>query len=124
MQIQIIPTNHGTFAVIEADHLIMNDAQDALDLIANCNYQGASNIIIQASLIHPDFFNLKTGIAGEILQKFSTYDTQLAIVGEFSTISSKSLRDFIYESNKIGRILFVNSVAEAQEKWGLKDNAK
>ena len=56
------------------------------------------------------------GIAGEILQKFSNYRVQLAIVGNFSKYSGKSLHDFIYESNKGGQIHFVNSVSEALVK--------
>ena len=38
---------------------------------------------------------------------------QLAIVGDFSKYNSKSLRDFIYESNKAGRILFVKTAEAA-----------
>jgi hypothetical protein len=32
---------------------------------------------------------LKTGLAGEILQKFSTYNMRLGIVGDFSAYTSK-----------------------------------
>ncbi len=38
---------------------------------------------------------------------------KLAIVGDFSDLSSKSLRDFIYESNKQGRVNFAASVEDA-----------
>ena len=63
--------------------------------------------------ITPDFFDLKNGIAGEILQKFSTYRVRLAIVGDFSKYTSKSLNDFIFESNKGKHINFVTSTIEA-----------
>jgi hypothetical protein len=56
---------------------------------------------------------LRTGKAGEILQKFSNYRVQLAIVGDYSKYNSKSLTDFIYESNKGRNINFVNSMEEA-----------
>lgn len=59
------------------------------------------------------FFDLKSGIAGDILQKFSTYRVRLAIVGDFSKYRSKSLNDFVYESNKGRHINFVNSTADA-----------
>ena len=84
--------------------------------MADSTYQGSSKIIIHEKNIVPDFFDLKTGLAGEILQKFSTYQVHLAIVGNFDKYSSKSLRDFIYESNKYGRINFVESVTEAMAK--------
>ena len=102
-------------AEIKSDKVEINDVQDALDLIANCDYRGSRSIIIDKSMVTPDFFDLSTRIAGEILQKFSTYRVKLSIIGDYSEFDSKSLRDFIYESNKVGRISFVNSREEALE---------
>jgi len=50
-----------------------------------------------------------------MLQKFSTYQGYLAIIGDFTKYSGKSLKDFIYESNKTGRVSFVSSRDEALE---------
>jgi hypothetical protein len=41
---------------------------------------------------------------------------RLAIIGDFSAVKSKSLNDFIFESNKYGRISFVSSREEAIRK--------
>lgn len=84
-------------------------AQDALELLMNCRYSGADGLVIKENFLHPGFFELKSGIAGNVLQVFSTYDAYLAIVGLFDHYKSKSLSDFIYESNKQGRIGFVES---------------
>ncbi len=116
IKINFVQANGATIAELAAEAREINNAQDALDLMANCAYQGARKIVIHENQVTPDFFDLKTGVAGEILQKFSTYQVQLAIVGDHSRYSSKSLRDFIYESNKMGRIFFVSTVAEAREK--------
>ncbi|WP_245598686.1 DUF4180 domain-containing protein [Sporocytophaga myxococcoides] len=62
------------------------------------------------------FFDLSSGLAGEILQKFSNYRIKLAIIGDFTAYPSKSLKDFMYESNKLGNINFVNSREDAQIK--------
>jgi len=94
----------------------LTDVQDFLDMMANANYQGTDKMVIHEHQVPPGFFELKTKIAGEILQKFSTYNQKLAIVGDFSEIESKSLRDFIRESNRTGRILFVGSLEKALEK--------
>jgi len=51
------------------------------------------------------FFDLRTGVAGEVLRKFSNYRFRLAVIGDFTAHSSKSLRDFLYESNR-GRLIF------------------
>jgi len=91
----------------------INGVEDAVDLLGNADYQGASKIIIYKEDLSEDFFRLSTGIAGEILQKFSNYRKKLAIIGDFSNIESKSLRDFIRESNRTGQILFVRDLDEA-----------
>ena len=117
MKINFSKVNNTLIAELISDNIEINDTQDALDLMANSTYNEANKIIVHEKNITPEFFDLKTGLAGEILQKFSNYKVQLAIIGDFSKYESKSLRDFIYESNKSGRIIFVNSVEEARERW-------
>lgn len=116
MELKIYNVNGTNVTEIISEEVLIHETQDALDIMADSTYQGSSKIIIHEKNIVPDFFDLKTGLAGEILQKFSTYQVQLAIVGNFDKYSSKSLRDFIYESNKYGRINFVESVTEAMAK--------
>jgi hypothetical protein len=113
MEIKLHLIEEIKIAELLSNGLIINDLDDALDLIGNAFTMGASKVIVQKDQLHPDFFNLSNKMAGDILQKFSTYRMQLAIVGDFSNVSGKSLRDFIYESNKVGRIFFVASMAEA-----------
>jgi hypothetical protein len=67
-------------------------------------------------MIDESFFDLKTGIAGEILQKVSNYQMKLAIVGDYSNYPSKSLRDFIYESNKANQVIFINNIQDAIDR--------
>ena len=116
MEIQIKQVNGVNIAEVISDKVLIKDSQDALDLMADCNYKGSRRIIIKEHNVISDFFDLKTGVAGEILQKFSNYDVKLAIIGDYSKYSKKSLKDFIFESNKYGRISFVNSVQEAIER--------
>lgn len=114
MEITISEINGIQLAEVISDKIIINETQDALDLMAECNYKGSWKIIVQEKNIVSDFFDLKTGLAGDILQKFSTYHVQLAIIGNFSKYTSKSLKDFIFESNRYGRINFVSSIEEAK----------
>ena len=92
------------------DTLIIQGADDVLDLFAihNC-----SCILLHRKNITEQFFDLSTGIAGEILQKFSTYHKRLAIIGDFSDIASGAFTGFVRESNTTKQILFVHSIEEA-----------
>lgn len=103
-------------AEIISDEMIISSAEDGLDLLGDLYYQGFDKVIIYEKNITPDFFDLKTGIAGEILQKFSNYRMGLAIVGDFSPYESKSIRDFIFESNKTKHINFAETLEDALKK--------
>ncbi len=114
-----IETHHlpnTTVAEIISDDIILKTAEDGLDLLGNLYYQGFDKLILHERNITPDFFDLKNGLAGEVLQKFSTYRVRLAIVGDFSSYSGKSIKDFIRESNRTGHIRFLSTVSEALSK--------
>ena len=117
MKIKTHTLNNTNIAEIISDDEIIKTTEDGLDLLGSLYYQGFDKIIVYEKNITPAFFDLKTGIAGEILQKFSTYRVRLAIVGDFSRYQSKSLKDFIFESNKMGQIYFLPSLNEVLEKF-------
>ncbi|NII84866.1 MULTISPECIES: DUF4180 domain-containing protein [unclassified Pedobacter] len=116
MKIETHTINNINIAEIISEEIIINDAADGLDLLGNLYYQGFDKIIIQEHNLTSAFFDLKNGIAGEILQKFSNYRVSLAIIGDFSPYQGKSIKDFIYESNKGKHINFLSSTAEALTK--------
>ncbi len=113
MQIETHLINEKRIAEVKADKIIVITPQDGLDILADIYYQGFEGLILHQDNITPDFFDLKTGIAGEILQKFSNYRMKLALVGDFSIYTSKSLKDFIFESNRNGQVSFVATISEA-----------
>ncbi len=117
MEIKVHHTGSSRIAEVISDNLIIQSIEDGADLVGNLYYQDFGKVILYEKKICPDFFDLKTGIAGEILQKFSNYRIQLVIVGDFEKYKSRSLKDFIFESNKGKWINFVNNITEALEKF-------
>jgi hypothetical protein len=101
--------SNGVMEIID-DNVIINEIDDVLSILST---NDCDTIILKKENIKNDFFNLSTGFAGELLQKFSTYSIRLAIIGDYTNIASKALKDFIYESNKKKQILFVKTVEEA-----------
>ncbi len=91
----------------------ISSSGDMLDVMSEVGYQGSTKLIVHAGDLSPDFFDLRTGLAGEILQKFSNYRMRLAIVGDFSHLTSKSWRDFIRESNRGRTVSFLPTLDEA-----------
>lgn len=85
---------------------------DVMDSIGNLHYSQEDKVIyvaIHLKSLPEHFLELKNKIAGEFLQKFVTYSIPLAIIGDF-TSESKSLNDFIRESNRSKHINFHNTV--------------
>jgi hypothetical protein len=119
MEIKTHTINNIKIAEIISEEIIIKNAEDGLDLLGNLYYQDFDKIIIGTHNIIPDFFDLKNGIAGEILQKFSNYRVRLAIVGDFSPYKSKSIVDFIYESNNGKQVNFLANTSMALEKFSL-----
>jgi len=115
MQITTHRINDTNIAEVISEETLIHRAEDGLDLLANLYYQEFDKIILHEKNITPDFFDLQNGMAGELLQKFSNYRIPLAIVGDFTKYKSKSMTDFIYESNKGRHVSFVATLSEALE---------
>ena len=114
MKFNIIEKNVIRCAALESEEKAITDVQSALDLLVSAEYEaGTKNIVIDKNLINEDFFILSTGFAGEVLQKFINYGGRIAIYGDYSSYTSKPLKDFIYESNNGRDIFFVSSKEEA-----------
>ncbi|MEO5977076.1 MAG: DUF4180 domain-containing protein [Chryseolinea sp.] len=106
---------HHTFngkdiVALNENGVLINSAQQFLDLIMNLP---SERIILYKENIDESFFDLRTGLAGEILQKAVNYSRSLGIVGDYTRYASKSLKAFIYETNKTNNIVFVDSLDEA-----------
>ncbi|KAA0992804.1 DUF4180 domain-containing protein [Dyadobacter aurulentus] len=113
MQVKTHVVNETKIAEVISEEIILKTADDGLQLLGNLYYEGFDKIILSVKNVSPDFFDLKNGIAGEVLQKFSNYRVGLALIGDFSVYSSKSVQDFIFESNKSRQVNFLESVEQA-----------
>ena len=80
----------------------MCSEHDAVELISAASEHRARFIVIPVERLDGNFFRLKTGIAGAMLQKFVTYQFRVAIVGEISEHLKEitALKDFVRECNR------------------------
>ncbi|HEY4384181.1 MAG TPA: DUF4180 domain-containing protein [Ktedonobacteraceae bacterium] len=96
----------------------LKSEQDALDLIGEAMYYGTHLIVIPVERLGDDFFQLKTRLAGQMLQKFVTYGQRIVILGDISQYVAQSLafRDFVYESNRGNQVWFLTDLQELDER--------
>lgn len=117
MYVRKFNKNNIEIAIVDSEDTLIKDGSSALDFFATIQYDsGCDRFVLKQSHFVSDFFELKSGIAGEVLQKIVNYRMKLAIVGDFSIYSSKSLSDFIYEMNSGKDVFFLNSEEEVIDR--------
>jgi hypothetical protein len=120
MNIVKVEVGGGNIAVVSSSEILIGDVQSAMDLMATVQYEaGCDRIVINKSLLSESFFDLKTRLAGEILQKFINYRVKVAIIGNFSVYTSQNFQDFIYECNSGNDIFFLPTEQQAIEKLSM-----
>lgn len=119
---EIVKIKNTEIVRVKSDDIEIRDAQSALDFVMTVEYQAKTNlIIIDKSIIAEAFFDLKTKLLGEAFQKLLTYNIKLAVIGDFTQYASKSLHDYIVETNKGKDIFFLQTENQAIE-WLSKLN--
>lgn len=119
MQLKTIEKNGIKVAVVTGSELLISDVQSALDLLVTVRYEtDCDRIALDKVSVSEAFFVLSSGLAGDVLQKFSNYQMKLAIFGDYTRYTSKPLRDFIRESNRGNQVFFTATEDEAVERLG------
>jgi hypothetical protein len=85
------------------------DISDAIGLSL-----GTGGLIITERELAPEFFELRSGLAGEVLQKFTNYKVRLAIVLPTPEVYGERFNELVYEHRSHGLIRFVKSEEEAK----------
>lgn len=96
----------------------LKSERDGLDLIGDAMSSRAGLVVVPVERLTEDFFQLKTGLAGQIMQKFVTYRLRLVILGDISeyVAQSRALRDFVYETNRGNQVWFLADLQELSER--------
>ncbi|MFX4262476.1 DUF4180 domain-containing protein [Pelotomaculum propionicicum] len=94
----------------------VHSEQEALDLIAACGENDTNLLMIHAEALSDDFFKLRTGLAGMVLQKFINYRVRTAVVLQGELKFAGKFKEFIAEANKGKDFRVFNSTVEA-ENW-------
>lgn len=90
--------------------------RDALDLVALCGEHETENLLLNGECLDPAFFDLKTGLAGEVLLKLSNYRIRTAVILPQERIGNGRFAEFVLETNR-GNQFRVYGQREVAEKW-------
>jgi len=80
----------------------------------------ARTVAIAVARLDPAFFDLRSGVAGEVVQKLVQYERRLAVVGELpdTALASRSFSAFVREGNRGDGPWFVATLDELSERLG------
>ncbi|MDN5750619.1 MAG: DUF4180 domain-containing protein [Pseudonocardia sp.] len=94
--------------------------QDAVDLVGLAWESDAALVVVPVQRLHEDFFELRSGVAGEIVGKLTSYRIRLVVLGDVSrhVAASTSLRAFVEEANRGREVWFVTDAADLDARIG------
>lgn len=101
-----------------SDDPIIRNTRDVLDLLARAMGERAGMIAVPVDRLDPSFFQLRSGFAGELLQKLVNYRFKLAILGDISHYvrESAAFRDLVTECHRGNSVCFVADLTELSDR--------
>jgi hypothetical protein len=94
------------------------DLRGLKDLLAEGHSLEADWVAVGTALLDPAFFDLRSGVAGEILQATVTYQLPLAVFGPLpeQAASSNAFAALVRESNRGRHHWFLGSIDELEAR--------
>jgi len=105
--------NGKDIVALQENGVIINNAKEFHDLIFDLP---SDRIVLYTENIDASFFDLRTGLASEILREAVNHSRKLGIVGDYSRYAGRSLNAFMSEGVEANKIVFADSLDEALRK--------
>lgn len=109
---------NGTKKYIEmiSSQTPLSTEQDAVDLVALCGEHAVDFLMLHGEALSEDFFNLRTGVAGRMMQKFINYGVKTAVVIPDPSVNKGRFKEMVAESNRSNHF-GVFATREDAESW-------
>jgi hypothetical protein len=115
MDVRVVETASGRYAEVLPGSLAFAEEQDALDLVVACIERHTAAALLHGDALTERFLDLRTGLAGAILQKFVNYQLCVAVLVP-GTIPEGRFAEYVREANRGGHVRVFADRAAA-EAW-------
>jgi len=115
MTYQIVEKNNQKYILLDSTGKPIQTEQDAMELLTICFENRIHLLLIHGERLSDDFLNLKTGIAGSVLQKFTIYSIKAAAMLDEERTKGR-FKEFLIESNK-GNVFRSFGNLDDAENW-------
>lgn len=116
MNVQIQKAAGITYLEGTPGHLLIAEERDAVDLVGLCGEHETSRLMLHADNVTQHFFDLKTQLAGLVLQKFVNYGVKSVLVLPPDAQQTGRFHEMAIEANK-GRHFGVFYDRSQAEQW-------
>lgn len=114
MYAKTVTIGQETYIECLADLTIASE-NDILDLIVFCGENETHRLLFHQENLSPDFFDLKTGLAGLLFQKLANYHLKTAVLVSLDSIQNPRFKELIYECNRGQQIRFYEDKSLAED---------
>ena len=105
-------SNKPKIIVASDEGISIGSASDISHALGAC--LGAKGLILTKDDLGSEFFDLRSGLAGELFQKFVNYRIRVAIILPDPETYGDRFRELAYEHRSHDMIRFVNSQGQAR----------
>ena len=116
MNVFIHDINGAHVAEVQSEGIIIRSARDAADITGELLIRGIDKLILHERNLCPEFWQLSNGLAGVILQEFSSKAVVVAFVGKLDQTKSESLTALIQESGLNNQAFLLETVELAKKR--------
>ncbi|MGL4106678.1 DUF4180 domain-containing protein [Clostridium sp. LP20] len=116
MKYRIVEKENKKYIMYEGDEKKISTEDDVIDIVSTSFEHDTGLIIINSKALSEDFFNLRTGLAGVMLQKFINYHIKFVILLDNKEDLSLRFKELVGEANRGNEFRVVADIAEG-EKW-------
>jgi hypothetical protein len=89
---------------------------EPMALVVGCMEHGTEAVLVDQGALPAAFFDLSTGLAGEVVQKLANYRLHMAVVLPDPSIHSPRFQEFAREANRSAQCRFF-ATREAAIDW-------
>ncbi len=115
MKFELINKSNQKYLKGIAGQKLIENEQDVVDLIGICGENDTNKVLLYIENLPENFLDLKSQIAGMILQKFMNYSIKVALLLSENYIKGR-FQELVNEVNQ-GKHFGVFQELEKAEKW-------
>jgi PadR family transcriptional regulator AphA len=120
MQYEYVTKAAHSYVECRVDGQPIRTPADILDLLSAASEYLADRLLVHADLLPAEFYDLKTGLAGELQQKLDNYKVKTVFLLDRDKVGDGRFYEMMLESNR-GRQFHFCFEKEEAEKWLLEE---